>query len=262
MKAARIRALVFKELKLSKKAIIINTLIVVGAAALGWLFMLSSICGNLRRINDLNVKSEIYNIFRLAIPYAACCTLGGFVPNHTADVNAGWFRYSVGLPQNTWEIAASKLIVLIIRLIIAVVISTVDQIVLGAMYHKSFSLEFFPKLFILVDFFLLSIILEAVFVLSERTPDGVKKGSAKYTAAVCAVTMGATLLIMKKYMTVIRKYAMENETTGFSDMLPPDMVRDLNSVVEKLQIISIPLVFLILGIIFVMTAKRLKVREK
>ena len=43
MKAARIRALVFKELKLSKKAIIINTLIVVGAAALGWLFMLSSI---------------------------------------------------------------------------------------------------------------------------------------------------------------------------------------------------------------------------
>ncbi|MBQ8959942.1 MAG: hypothetical protein IJ071_01850 [Ruminococcus sp.] len=252
-----------KELRLSKKYMIISYLALWGAILIGWLFMLSCLYGNLHRAGLQDVKTDVYNIFRLTIPYAGCSVALGGLGVHSADVNAGWARYSVCLPSRPSEAAAAKVILTVIRIVMCIIACTVDQLVLGAMCGKSFPSGFFTSLISLTDVVMIIALAEAFFCLRARTAPELKKATAQNAAFGFILGLMILLAIMKRYTSAFREMAGdETEIQSMSDMIPAQLTGDLSALLNKTAPFALPVLILELVLLFFISEKQLKAREK
>ncbi|MBS7398116.1 MAG: hypothetical protein KIG32_06830, partial [Ruminiclostridium sp.] len=192
----KLRSLIFRELKVSKKLYIMRFLFLFAfiAFAIAGTFLFNGIFA------EMPGKEKIIKTFTemLSMLIMLCSTV--FFADDTAfksDLVSGWNNYSYVLPLTAAERAIVKLICFIGALGISVLFGMACVILINLIAGTQFEIGYVVLLFILIDFILLSKIIIDSFVLRARNTDEYKKMKNTGSFICLASLICITLVILK-----------------------------------------------------------------
>ena len=192
----KLRSLIFRELKVSKKLYIMRFLFLFAfiAFAIAGTFLFNGIFA------EMPGKEKIIKTFTemLSMLIMLCSTV--FFADDTAfksDLVSGWNNYSYVLPLTAAERAIVKLICFIGALGISVLFGMACVILINLIAGTQFEIGYVVLLFILIDFMLLSKIIINYFVLRARNTDEYKKMKNTGSFICLASLICITLVILK-----------------------------------------------------------------
>ena len=166
----KLRSLIFRELKVSKKLYIISFLFLFAffAFAVGGAFLLSNLFGGLSENGEI-IKTFTEVLCELVI----LCSTVFFADDTTfkSDLVSGWNNYTYILPITATERAIIKLICFIGALTISSLLAIAFAFLINLIAGRQFEIDYVVLLFILIDFILLSKIIIDSFVLRARNTD-------------------------------------------------------------------------------------------
>lgn len=170
------KGLIYRELYLSRKAIILSLLIYVMMMTMMSLVFISTYAGNLAGTGfGAEIMGQIYPTAYLFVSFAAVL---GLMYGHNEiidkDYKSRWQLYSYTLPVSEKKIAASKFIVRGILIATGLVLAVLSEVILSAAAKKSVNTEHLKNIFLLVMVMSLFII-ETPLILRYKT--GMKAGS-------------------------------------------------------------------------------------
>lgn len=135
------RGLIYRELYLMKKNLIIQMAICFGIFLLEMLVLLSCNFGNLSKLSDVDDQRETYfSLFLLVITIALFGTLVGDNNVTVSDFKAKWNMYSYTLPVSEYVTAGIKIGKLFVGWVVAFFFSVLNMLIEMAIVHEPFDI--------------------------------------------------------------------------------------------------------------------------
>ena len=259
-----IGALIYRELYISRKYYITNTLVALLFMVMGILVRLSMLYGNLAGLEeelfDL-VDTFTYYGLTYMISYAAF----NLVDNTDvilSDFRSNWRMFSYTLPVTPVKQILSKYIIKLGAFCIAMVISVVNGALIGAFSGREFGMPQILNFFILANFWLLVNLFRAPIMLASRTEKGFQISHWGFVIPLAAIM----LPLMRKVTTTMAEIGAESEAEGLTAdqqmfLVQEKLIGSLAELHDKI-VVWMPLltvVLLVLG--FLICVQCLKRRE-
>ena len=209
-----IKALIYRELYISRKYYITNILVGLLFMVMGILVRLSMLYGNLAKLEeelfDL-VDTFTYYMLTYMISYAAF----NLVDNTDvilSDFRSNWRMLSFTLPVTPMKQILAKYIIKLGAFCAAMVISVVNGAIIGAFSGKGFGIPQILDFFILANFWLLVNLFRAPIMLASRTEKGFQTANWGFIIPLAAIM----LPLMSKVPTTMAEIGAESETGGLT----------------------------------------------
>lgn len=193
----KFKALLYKELVISKKSLILQVLSFSFLMLFGWAIALSFEIGNLGKVMDLTDDEEMVRIIANTVFYmfnyigiyiATCFLMNNKMP--ISDVQSNWRTFSFTMPVNNHHKAAVAVFMKICNIVTGLAVSILNAVVLSAILDVEFEMLLNIKVFAIMLLF--GIILDCTssfFVYRART---VKEANI---AAFANLGMAAVIMV-------------------------------------------------------------------
>ena len=260
-----IGALIYRELYISRKYYITNTLVALLFMVMGILVRLSILYGNLAGLDEetFNLVDMItYYGLTYMISYAAF----NLVDNTDvilSDFRSNWRMFSFTLPVTPVKSILAKYIIKLGAFCFAMVLSIANGAVVGAFSGRDFGMPQILDFFLLANFWLLVNLFRGPIMLASRTEKGFQAANWGFIVPLAAIM----LPLMSKVTTTMAEIGTESEAEGLTAdqqmfLVQQKLIGYLAELHDKI-VVWMPLltvVLLVLG--FVICVQCLKRREK
>lgn len=214
MRTERVKALLWREWKLSKKFYITSIAALLGIGIVFLLFELSMRFGNLKSLHHDEMSAVRMVIWFLSLvvtaygPVAYSASENG---THKKDIQANWLKYSYTLPVTPDERAAARMILLLCVQAAGLLLSVGGLAISLRMLGSHFNIYAFLILLALLDIGLLVMLVQDAFILRARDTKSYSALQTKYTVTMIGAGMFFGMLIARK-MTHIAAEAQKDES--------------------------------------------------
>lgn len=143
MRTERVKALVWREWRLSRKYYLTGLAAILGLTLLFVLFELSMRFGNMKSLDAETLSIVRMTIWGLALVIAGSgpgCSAATENGVHKSDIQANWLRYSYALPITPAERAGARMLLLLIVHTAAILLSVLGLAVSLRMLHLHLSI--------------------------------------------------------------------------------------------------------------------------
>ena len=209
-----IGALIYRELYISRKYYITNTLVALLFIVMGILVRLSMLYGNLANLDGEAfelVDTLTYYTLTYLLSYAAFSLIDD---NSVilSDFRSSWRMFSYTLPITPVKHVLAKYIIKLGAFCIAMVISVVNGALIGAFSGRDFGMPQILNFFILANFWLLVNLFRAPIMLASRTEKGFQAANWGFIIPMAAIM----LPLMSKVTTTMAEIGAESEAEGMN----------------------------------------------
>lgn len=209
MKFEAIKALVWREWRLTRKSYLSMIGILIIVAAWFWLIRLSMSVGNLAPVFG---DSEILTEFGGILYYAAVTLIGAIALMMTsdasvlqADINANWLRYSFALPITPAMRASAHTVTKIIKLLIGFILAVVNAVLTAKVMDIPFTGDMLLFLTAMLAAVIVSDTFQYYFYTKARSVRGLQTAQIKSIGLISILIMGCAV-----YRIVFKPNTIEN----------------------------------------------------
>ncbi|MCM1299955.1 MAG: hypothetical protein NC228_10370, partial [[Eubacterium] siraeum] len=182
----KLRSLLYKEFKLSKKIVLLQTALTLVWIALTWGIMLSI---GFNELSESEQSMSVGNIIAISALIVALPLI--MDDNFKSDINSGWLNYSYALPIKPTERIAAIFIRRYSTVLVGVLLSICNSAALCSYCAESFGADCIVRHLAVVAAMILMSLPNSIFLLRARSSTEMKK---KQTAA--GMTMTALIIVM------------------------------------------------------------------
>ena len=253
------KGLVYRELYLVRKPIIITILAYFAFVAFCSLVFISTYAGNLA--NNGEGAQTLANFYPQAFFFAACIAMLGMAYGHNdlieKDYKSRWQLFSYTLPMNEKKVAASKFIARGLLLVGGFLLAILGEVILSIAARKSVSLSHIGTIFLIFTFMTLSYSDIPLMLRFKRQSKvvgvcmlvGIPLGVGTVFAAGC-VAGYLSSRAQELYPELEKREAMTNVTTHFFEKL------------QHITLIAAPFILIgLVGISYFFTVRELRRRR-
>lgn len=201
MRTERLKALLWREWKLSRKFYLSSWAALLGMMLVYVLFEMSMRFGNLKSLDTDELTAVRMVISFLAISIAAygpIAAAGSDNGMHKKDIQANWLRYSYALPVTPEERAAARMILLVLMQAAGFLLSVLGLAFALRMVNWQFSIYAVLILLVILDISLLVILVQYVLVLRARDMKAYAAQQTKYISVMIGAGVVVGLLAARK----------------------------------------------------------------
>lgn len=278
MRTERVKALLWREWKLSKKFYISGFAAIFGIGLVFLLFELSMQFGNLKslRSDELGaVRVFVWYISLTVTAYGPVAVSASENGTHKKDIQANWLKYSYTLPVTPNERAAARMILLLGIQAVGFLLSAGWVTFSLKMLGSHFSIYAFLILLVILDIGLLMLLIQYAFILRARDTKSYSALQTKYTVTIIGAGVAVGLIISKKmgaiaadikkdeekFIGIAQKIEASPEKAGLTDWLnlfSLGHAEQIISTAKHLLPLAIPLTIVLYGLLFLVIRKNLK----
>ena len=278
MRTERVKALLWREWKLSKRFYISGFAAIFGIGLVFLLFELSMQFGNLKslRSDELGaVRVFVWYISLTVTAYGSVAVSASENGTHKKDIQANWLKYSYTLPVTPNERAAARMILLLGIQTVGFLLSAGWVTFSLKMLGSHFSIYAFLILLVILDIGLLMLLIQYAFILRARDTKSYSALLTKFTVTMIGAGMFFGMLIARK-MTHIAAEAQKDESkylgfmqkieeapekaimTDWLNLCTFGHAEQIISTAKYLLPLAIPLTIVLYGLLFLVIRKNLK----
>ena len=201
MRTERVKALIWREWKLSRKFYISGFASLFGIILVFLLFELSMRFGNLKSLDsdELRViRMFIWSLTLMLTAYGPTAVSASENGTHKKDIQANWLKYSYTLPVTPNERAAARMILLLCIQAVGFLLSAGGLSFSMKMLGSHFSIYAFLILLVILDIGLLMLLIQYAFILRARDTKSYSALQTKFTVTMIGAGMFFGMLIARK----------------------------------------------------------------
>ena len=259
------KSLIYRELYISRKYYITNTLVALLFMVMGILLRLSMLYGNLAGLEGDTfelVDTITYYVLTYLFAYAAF-TLVEETGVTMSDFRSNWRMFSFTLPVTPVQHILAKYIIKLGAFCFAMVLSIANGAIVGAFSGRGFGMPQILDFFLLANFWLLVNIIRAPLMLASRTEKGFQAANWGFIVPLAVIM----LPLMNKSTTIMAEIGAESEAGGLTAdqqmfLIQEKLIGYLAELHDKIVVLMplLTVVLIVLG--FVICVQCLKRREK
>ena len=219
MRIERVKALLWREWKLSKKFYISGFAAIFGIVLVFLLFELSMQFGNLKSLDSTElgaVRVFVWYITLTITAYGPVAVSSSENGVHKKDIQANWLKYSYALPVTPNERAAARMILLLCIQAVGFLLSACWVTFSLKMLGSHFSIYAFLILLVILDIGLLMLLIQYAFILRARDTKSYSALQTKFTVTMIGAGMFFGMLIARKMKHIAEEVKQdESKYLGF-----------------------------------------------
>ena len=219
MRTERVKALIRREWKLSKKFYLSGFAAIFGIGLVFLLFELSMQFGNLKslRSDELGaIRVFVWYISLTVTAYGPVAVSVSENGTHKKDIQAKWLKYSYTLPVTPNERAAARMILLLCIQAVGFLLSAGWVTFSLKMLGSHFSIYAFLILLVILDIGLLMLLIQYAFILRARDTKSYSALQTKFTVTMIGAGMFFGMLIARKMKHIAEEVKQdESKYLGF-----------------------------------------------
>ena len=219
MRTERVKALIRREWKLSKKFYLSGFAAIFGIGLVFLLFELSMQFGNLKslRSDELGaIRVFVWYISLTVTAYGPVAVSVSENGTHKKDIQANWLKYSYTLPVTPNERAAARMILLLCIQAVGFLLSAGWVTFSLKMLGSHFSIYAFLIMLVILDIGLLTLLIQYAFILRARDTKSYSALQTKFTVTMIGAGMFFGMLIARKMKHIAEEVKQdESKYLGF-----------------------------------------------
>lgn len=267
---AKFCALLYREWRVSRKAILSGFITTAVFFCMFWLVGLSLLYGNLKRFDTGDPFSVMLKQWLTGYGSVYCLLVCSMFPvfcehgTHSSDIRTNWLRYSFGLPVTPVMRAAVYWGMTLLVMLGCFLMNVLNLFMFRLIFGQPVRAEAFAVFaFVLTIGLVLNLAL-TVYPLGARTQSELQKRQIISLAAICLCS-AAVIVPMKR--TVGQKVAALQEQTDLSDTelvkqtLRVVFIDPLHKLYDACKYYTVPAILLLIALGFFLTVKAYERRE-
>lgn len=202
---AKLRALLFREWRLNRKAQLLQLLLTLLYAGMMWAACLSNMYGDSLEDPAERAMTLRWMIQLSALMLALLSGCLGLSMDFTlkSDLESGWLRYSYALPITTRDRVLARMLRSAVATGIGTVFSLLNIVGLCALADRPFEAGYVVMQVAVVALVLLMTVLNDCFILGTRSPEQLKKRTNQSGIALTGVGLLAALWLLPLTLVLI-----------------------------------------------------------